>query len=237
MAELYALLKQGRFAEAASQAENSLRAAKARGSEPFLETAREVVAWKGFFPNRTEEQASVPYFRAVLRVMEELAGPDSGAALAAADNLAGILGGVDQLAEAIALKERVYARVAELYPSDDPRVLSIRDGLAFLSRRAGDTARADELYLHTGICKHLLPVEEFLRGRGEKPVSCGRPWSENCHLWVGFDLVLDCEALLSSLSLDSCVRIHDHRGTVEGSERGLVCLTHHDAIIGRRPAD
>ena len=65
----------------------------------------------------------------------------------------------------------------------------------------------------------------------------GRPWSENCHIWVFYDAVLDCEGLMAALGLHACVRLRDHRGTHDGSERGLVCDLHHDAIMGRHPLD
>lgn len=68
-------------------------------------------------------------------------------------------------------------------------------------------------------------------------VSSGQPWSQNCHVWVYFDALLDCERLIQGLGLDPCVEIHDHRGTHDGSERGLVCTIHHDGVMGPHLSD
>ncbi len=226
------LLKQGRFEEAASSAVAFLR-----GAEDLTDAARSLVASKGIFPNAAQAAASLPYFRAVFSTLQELAGPDSGAAMAAAANLAGVLASADHVSEAIAVNQRVYDYVRARFPADDHRLLLTRDTLAFLYRRAGLDNQASVLYRDTGICEHLAPVERLLRDRGDEPYSCGRPWSDNCHLWTFFDGVLDCEQLIRTLQLDPCVRIHDHRGTHDGSERGLVCTLHHDAVIGRHPLD
>jgi len=49
--------------------------------------------------------------------------------------------------------------------------------------------------------------------------------------------VLDCEGLIAALKLEACVQIHDHRGTHDGSERGLVCNIHNDGLMGPHPSD
>jgi hypothetical protein len=36
---------------------------------------------------------------------------------------------------------------------------------------------------------------------------------------------------------DVVIQLHDHRGTHDGSERGIVCTMHNDAIMGPHPAD
>ena len=132
---------------------------------------------------------------------------------------------------------QVLADARRRFALDDERFLSARDALALLYRRAGEPESAAELYAITGICEHLRPVEQHLRQAGALPYSCGRPWSSHCHLWVWFELVLDCEGLMAELALDACVRIHDHRGTHSGSERGLVCTVHDDAVMGPHPFD
>jgi hypothetical protein len=68
-------------------------------------------------------------------------------------------------------------------------------------------------------------------------VSCCRPWSKNCHIWLYFNALLDCESLMRGLGLDAAVEIHDHRGAHNGSERGLVCRVHGDGIMGPHPSD
>jgi hypothetical protein len=116
-------------------------------------------------------------------------------------------------------------------------VLQVRDGLAFLYRHAGQEEKADELFANLGLCEHLGPLERYVRDHGAKLVSCCRPWSENCHIWAYFDALLDCERLIEALGLDPCVKIHDHRGTHDGSERGLICEIHNDGVMGLHPSD
>jgi hypothetical protein len=203
--------------------------------EQFTETARAVTGWKGFFANSEEARESIPFFEWVYRKMCTVAGEESGAAMAAADNLASMLGSVDRVEEAVALREKVFAHVRGRFAPDDERYIAVREGLVFLYRRTGLDARAEELYEDLGLCEHLAPAAKALRESGVKLASLCRPWSENCHLWAYFDAVLDCEGLLASLRLDGCVRIHDHRGTHDGSERGLVCEVHYDGVMGRHP--
>jgi hypothetical protein len=137
MPEFLKMLKECRFDEAIPLVSRTLRDAAADSPERLLEAAREEVAWKGYFGHAREAVASEPYFRAVYAVLGEVAGPDSPAAMAAAENLAGILGSIDKIDEAIALRERVLAHVARRFPIDDPRLLSVRDGLGFLYSRPG----------------------------------------------------------------------------------------------------
>jgi len=237
ISEVILLLNQSRYDDAARLAIEGLRHAAAESPERLTEVARSIVAWKGFFDNSSEEAASVPYFRAVFDTLQELTGPDSPAAMAAADNLAGILGALDQLDEAIALRERVFAHVLKRFPADDARYLTQREALVFLYRLAGDEDSAAAMYAEIGLCEHLQPVECYLRGRCIRLESVGRPWSNNCHIWAFFDAVLDCEGLMATLGLDPCVVIHDHRGTHDGCERGLVCSIHNDGVMGRHPLD
>jgi tetratricopeptide (TPR) repeat protein len=231
------LLKEQRFDEATALAERALREAAAESPERLTQVAREIVAWRGIFANAAEEAASEPYFRAVHGTLAELAGPDSPAAMAAAENLAGILGALGQLDQAIALREKVFDHARTRFPADDTRVMQLRDGLAFLYRRAGHESKVAELFADVGLCEHLASAERYILGQGAKVVACCRPWSQNCHIWVYFDVLLDCERLIAGLRLDPCVTIHDHRGTHDGSERGLVCTIHHDALVGPHPSD
>jgi hypothetical protein len=235
--EIIRTLNQCRFGEGTSMVQQLLREAAAESPERLTEASRGIVAWKGFFANIKEAEASEPYFRAVFVLLGELAGPDSPAAMAAAENLAGLLGTLDQIEEAIALRERVFAHVQQRFAPDDPRSMNIREGLAFLYRRAGRESAADELNRDTGLCEHLQPVERSLRAQGAKVTYRGQPWSDNCHSWIFLDAMLDCEGLIAGLKLDACVRVHDHRGTHDGSERGLVCTIHNDGVMGPHPSD
>ena len=231
------MLNGRQYEDAMPLMEQALRSAAVESPERLTEVARGIVAWRGFFANHAEQQESERYFRWVFAILAELAGPESPAAMAAAENLASILGALDQVPEAIAIRERVLAHVRGRFAVDDPRFMSVREELAFLYGRAGEDEKAEELYRELGLCEHLQPAERFLRDAGAKLFSLSRPWSGNCHLWAFFDAVLDCERLMESLHLDPCVQIHDHRGTHDGSERGLVCTVHHDGVMGAHPAD
>jgi hypothetical protein len=141
----------------------------------------------------------------------------------AAENLADVLAAMDRMEEAADLRRRFYD-------------VKSRDALALLYRRLGDEAAAQGLYAETGICEHLAPVQQALVADGAKIQYCGQPWSANCHVWVYFDRVLDCEGLMIAHALPGCVGVHDHSGTHDGSERGLVCNEHMDGLMGRYPA-
>jgi hypothetical protein len=149
--------------------------------ERLTDVARSIAARRGFFANHAQRQESEHYFRLVFALLTELAGPESACAMAAAGNLASVLGAPD---------------VRERFSTDDPRCMSGPDGRAFLYRHAGDS----------DLCEHLQRAEQSLRDAGAK---------------------------LSS----PCVQIHDHRGTNDGSERGLVCSVHQYAVMGAHPAD
>ena len=199
------MLNGRRYGDAMPLMEQALRSAALESPERPAEVARGIVAWKGFFANRADEQESERHFRWVLAILAELAGPESPAAMAAAGNLASILGALDKPPEATALRERVLAHVRGRFAVDDLLFMSVREGLAFL-------------YRELGLCEHLQPAERFLRDARAKLLSLCCPWSGNCRLWAFFDAALDCERLIESLHLDPCVQIHDHRGTHDGSE-------------------
>src|SRR5262249_55499506 len=131
----------------------------------------------------------------------------------------------------------VLAYVSSRYPADDPRVTTVRDGLSVLYRRSGQTKKVEQLFAGTAVCEHLQAADKFVRAQGGQVVSAGRPWSANCRMWVYFDVLLDCESLITGLGLAPCVQVHDHRGTHDGSERGIVCTTHNDGIMGPHPQD
>jgi len=164
--ETIRLLNECRFDEAISMAQGLLRAAAEESSERLTEATSAVVAWRGIFRNASEEAASEPYFRAVFVLLEELAGPGSPAAMAAAENLAGLLGAVDKLDEAIALRQRVFAHVRHRFANDDARFMNVRDGRSCIAARAGTTPRTNfigtPVFVNTcsrrsSICGHRGP--------------------------------------------------------------------------------
>jgi hypothetical protein len=235
--EILHLLRENRFDEAIPLLTAALRSAAAQSPDRLTEAARDVVSWKGHFKNTSQAITSEPYFRAVHGLLAELAGPESPAAIAAADNLGGLLGSIDKVDEAIALREKVLTHLRSRFPNDDQRVMVVRDGLSILYRRTGREEQLNELFRDTGLCEHLTPAEKYVRDHGGRVVSAGRPWSANCHVWVYFDTMLDSDRLIKGLGLDPCVQAHDHRGTHDGSERGIVCTIHHDGLMGPHPSD
>ena len=235
--EILQLLKESRFDDAIPLMEQSLRNAAAESPQSLTAAAREIVRFQGFFKNTAQAITSERYFRSVHSLLEELAGPESPVAMAAADNLGSLLGSIDKVDEAIRLRERVLAHRRGRFSDDDQRVAILRDGLGVLYRRAGLEDKLKELYRDTGLCEHLRQAESYIRDKGGRVVSVGRPWSANCRTWVYFDTMLDPESLISGLHLDACVQVHDHRGTHDGSERGIVCTIHNDGVMGPHPED
>jgi hypothetical protein len=235
--EILQLLRENRFDAAIPLVIETLESAAAESPQKLTDAARDLVRFQGFFRNNAEAMTSESYFRTVHRILAELAGPESPAAMAAAENLAGLLGSIGKVDEAIVLREKVLAHLSNRLPGDDSRVMTVRDGLSVLYQRAGREDELSRLYQDTGLCEHLRAAEIYVREHGGRVVSSGRPWSANCHVWVYFDTLLDCDRLVEGLGLASCVQVHDHRGTHDGSERGIVCTVHHDGIIGPHPAD
>lgn len=68
--------------------------------------------------------------------------------------------------------------------------------------------------------------------RGIRETFRGQSWSLNCREWVYFDCYIDTESVRRSFVLAECVQKHQHRGTHDGQERGLVCSQCHDGIMG-----
>lgn len=87
----------------------------------------------------------------------------------------------------------------------------------------------------TLVCEHLRALEDHLRGKGVQVTFAGQAWSSNCRHWVYFDAVLDCDALRKEFGLAGCVTVHQNDDPRSGTEKGLVCDVHHDAIMGRLP--
>jgi hypothetical protein len=235
--EILKLLRENRFEEAIPLVTTTLRSAASESPQALTNCARDLVRFQGFFKNTAQAMTSENYFRTVHNLLGELAGPDSPAAMAAADNLGALLGSIDKLDEAIDLRERVLAHLQTRFSGDDQRVMLVRDGLSILYRRAGREDKLKEVFQNTGLCEHLRAAEKYVRDQGGRVVYSGRPWSANCHVWVYFDTILDSDRLIKGLGLDACVQVHDHRGTHDGSERGIVCTVHNDGIMGPHPAD
>jgi hypothetical protein len=82
------------------------------------------------------------------------------------------------------------------------------------------------------ICEHLRPLEQAMIADGMRETYRGQPWSNNCREWVYFDCFIDTGAVRAHHALPHCVTDHAHRGTHDGRERGFVCSTCNDGIMG-----
>jgi enterochelin esterase-like enzyme len=87
------------------------------------------------------------------------------------------------------------------------------------------------------VCEHLRAVLADLLARGARVTFAGQAWSRNCRMWVYLDRALDLKELRARHSLGPSVIDHEHRGTHDGRERGLVCTLCHDGIMGTLPDD
>src|SRR5215471_15243997 len=112
------LLREYRFESVIPVVTQALRDAAAESPAHLNEVARDIVRWQGFFNNTAQAKTSEPYFRTVYNLLEELAGPESPFAIAAAENLAGILGSIGKLDEAISLREGVLTQLRRRFAND-----------------------------------------------------------------------------------------------------------------------
>ena len=85
-------------------------------------------------------------------------------------------------------------------------------------------------------CEHLKPVEEKLKSEDVSEIFRGKPWSNIKGIWVYFDCYLLPNKLIESLSLPQCVKKHEHLGTHDGSELGLVCEACDCGVMGLHPS-
>lgn len=56
--------------------------------------------------------------------------------------------------------------------------------------------------------------------------------SHNCREWVYFNVVLDTTALQERFCFGPTIVVHENLDPKSGQERGFVCTTCHDAVIG-----
>ncbi len=82
------------------------------------------------------------------------------------------------------------------------------------------------------VCAHLRPLEQALQAQHITETSRGTPWSQNCREWVYFAVRLDTDALRQRFAFPPCVVVHENTDERSGLEKGFVCETCHDAIMG-----
>lgn len=225
MTDLRNLMREFRFEEAAALARQALDA----GEDGWMESARMLVRERPFFPNRQRAVESEVFFSAVLEGLRRrgVAEEDPLLLAAARENLVSLWTSIGEYEKVIPVREAQYEEARRTLAFDDAALLLARDNLAILYRNAGRAASAAALYADTGLCEHLAPLLAKLLADGASVVSCCRPWSANCHIWVYVDRVIDVAGVE-----DPALAVHEHRGTHDGSERGLVCRVHEDGLMG-----
>jgi hypothetical protein len=82
------------------------------------------------------------------------------------------------------------------------------------------------------ICEHLRPLEEAMVAAGARETWRGQAWSEHCHEFVSYACFLDIPAIRAKFAIPECVVDHVNDDVRTGRERGLVCTTCNDGIIG-----
>ena len=85
------------------------------------------------------------------------------------------------------------------------------------------------------VCEHLSQLEQAILSAGIPETFRGQAWGKDCREWVYFACVIDIEKVQARFRLASSVVEHEHVGTHDGQELGLVCEDCHDAIIGFHP--
>lgn len=85
------------------------------------------------------------------------------------------------------------------------------------------------------VCEHLLPLEQYILSTGAKETFRGKAWSKNSRTWVYFDVILNVDSLRKRFGLGDCIKVHEHIGTHDGTEFGLVCELHKDGVMGAHP--
>jgi hypothetical protein len=235
-ADVLSLVKESRFDEATAALEVFFAPLSAQELAEREAAVEPFTRFTPIFGHAREFVLAAPFFERLVSLVAASLGPEHPHVYRVKRILAGVLSGTDRLPEAIRLQEEVYAFFEPRVPADHPGLMSLRDSLATFYRNAGRNAEADALVGgSSGVCSHLTPLVDDLRRQGARVASVGQPWSERCHVWVFFDAVLDAEALKKRLALPDCVEVHDHRGTHDGAERGLVCREHDDGVMGRHP--
>ncbi|GAB4566421.1 MAG: hypothetical protein Tsb0020_18090 [Haliangiales bacterium] len=82
-------------------------------------------------------------------------------------------------------------------------------------------------------CEHLIALERALLAAGAREIARGPLWGKRCREWVYFDVVLDIAAARARFGLAPCVAVHENLDPRSGTERGFVCKTCNDAVMGR----
>ena len=85
------------------------------------------------------------------------------------------------------------------------------------------------------LCEHLRELETAIQERGIEETYRGQAWGERCREWVYFDCRIDLARARERFKLAECIHDHEHFGTHDGQESGLVCSECNDAVMGIHP--
>jgi hypothetical protein len=81
------------------------------------------------------------------------------------------------------------------------------------------------------VCEHLRPLEERIIARGFVESQRGRPRSTTCREWVTYNCDARVIAKLEGMNIPACVKHYEQSYAHRGSESGLLCDEHSDALI------
>ena len=82
------------------------------------------------------------------------------------------------------------------------------------------------------VCEHLINLDQELSSSFANETSRGKAWTNNCREWVYYDVVLDISSLENRFNFSSCIEIQENNDPRSGLEKGFVCKTCNDAIMG-----
>jgi tetratricopeptide (TPR) repeat protein len=227
--------RERRFNAAAEKAEAVLGAAAKTSPDELLAVSRFLS--QGFkldphFGHTSETVGADALPLRVMNVVAELFGPDHLQVTAARNRLAATYATQGRAKESAVMWEQSLAYMLRALPADHPAIQLARNNLALLYRNLGRSGDSEKLYATLQVCEHLRPVKDYIVANGGKITFAGQAWSNNCRLWVYFDVILDAAALKDRFALPDCVAVHEHRGKFDGAEQGLVCNAHQDAVMG-----
>lgn len=84
------------------------------------------------------------------------------------------------------------------------------------------------------LCEHLEPLRLHVLALGGQQQHILQTWSNARH-FAFFACILNRPALRAAVPLPAFVVDHDHRGTHDGNESGMVCERCQDGLVGYHP--
>lgn len=229
------LAAERRFADAADAALGALPG-EASAARNFVRNLLQLRELSPFGSNVRAAEGMEGFYAPLTRAAGPVLGATSDEAIALVERLTMIHAYAHRFDDAAAALRPAFDAVRQIRSDDDPLVNRLRYMLKTQYENAGRPADAAALLPAVRVCRHLRPVDEYLRSRGAQVMNVTTPWSKNCRHWVIYrGVILNTASLVKRFDLVPPVEVHDHVGTHDGSEHGLVCTEHHDALIGAHP--